>query len=102
MRIGASGKTALGPEFRSRPSAVKQPEDDAPVQTGTNLVMTETPAALTQDQRPLNRPLATFLTQLIAKSQNMPSTRVKCRIDPAEGTKVYRGVSKLSVAPKHG
>jgi hypothetical protein len=98
MRIGASGKTALDLAFRARPSSVKQSKDDTPAQTGTSLVMTAAPSVSTP--LPLNRPLTTFLTQLIAKSQNMPSTRVRCRIDPAEGTKTYRGISELGGMPK--
>jgi len=100
MRIGASGKTILGPAFRARTFAVKQPRDDAPAQTGTSLVRAETTAASGPDRGPPIRSLTTFLTQLIAKSQDMPATRVRCRIDPAEGTKVYRNISSLGGTPK--
>lgn len=96
VRIGASGKTALGPAFRSRTVAsVKQSDEHEPAQTGTNLVLAEARKALRQDQHPSNRPLAAFLTQLIAKAQDVPSTRTKCRIDPAEGTRIYRDVSAI-------
>jgi hypothetical protein len=36
------------------------------------------------------RPLAAFLAQLIAKAQDLPASRERRRVDPAEGARAYR------------
>jgi hypothetical protein len=46
------------------------------------------------------RNVTAFIAQLVAASQHAPATRARCRIDPAEGTRIYRNMADIGGVPK--
>ena len=99
MQIGSNPGTAHNPAFFARRSVYQ--EADAVPSTCTSLAV-NSPAAARLSAAATGRPDASLLAQLIAKAQDLPVSRVRCRIDPLEGTNAYRAAAKLGRAPEGG
>ena len=91
MRIDNNRGIAIAKDYR-RETAAEQ-------RTGTSLVPVGNMAP--SESRPARTPrtLATFVTQLIAKEQNAPHTRVRCRTEPSEGAQSYRKMLNIGGVP---
>lgn len=68
--------------------------------TGTSLVPLDVAAQHESTRYRQPRTLATFVTQLIAKSQDAPHLRERRRADPAEAANAYGKMLNLSGVPK--
>jgi hypothetical protein len=89
MRIDSNRGIAIAKDYR---------RENSPA-TGTNLVPVGGTSPNESRQYRTLRTLATFVTQLIAKEQNAPHTRVRCRTEPAEGAESYRKMLNLGGVP---
>ena len=67
--------------------------------TGTSLVPAENTAPTESREPRAPRALATFVTQLIAREQNAPHTRARCRAEPLEGAQSYRKMLNIGGVP---
>jgi hypothetical protein len=99
MRITTNHGTALNPAFFARRSVYQEPETERP--TGTSLVVHPL-AALSSNASATGRPDASLLAQLIAKTLDLPVSRVRCRIDPLQGANAYRAIAGLGRANENG
>jgi len=87
MRIGGSREGAFG--FGERPS--REAQATAP-QDSRALTVIAPPAAR---EAPATRGDAAFLAHLIATKAQVPQTRTKRRVEPAEAIAAYRAVARL-------
>lgn len=87
MRVTAYSGSAFSADLRPRQRIYQKSE---PSPESRSLVVQPAPRTPVSGSAPTGRPSASFLAQLIAKAENMPETRLKRRIDPAEGASVYR------------
>jgi hypothetical protein len=94
MRIGDGHGISISRDFKREEP--KQPAET----TGTSLVPLDAAAAHESTRYRQPRTLATFVTQLIAKSQDAPHLRERRRADPAEAANAYGKILNLSGVPK--
>lgn len=93
MRIDSNRGIALAGNFRR-----ETPLDERKA-TGTSLVPLA-PSVPQENYPPRpTRTLATFVTQLIAKSQDAPHLRERRRADPAEAADAYRKMMNIGGVP---
>jgi len=95
MRITAYSSAAFSTAFPVRAS-VYQKADQSP--SGKDLIVRREPAVPTPAASPSTRPFAPFLAQLMAKTADMPVSRLRRRADPAEAAKAYRAGAALARA----
>jgi len=86
MRVTANSGAAFRADLPARERVYQTPKQ-APAENRSLVVQL---AAARSAPAPTGRPLAALLAQLIAKAEDMPETRLKRRIDAAEGANVYR------------
>jgi hypothetical protein len=86
MRVTAYGGTAFSADLPPRERVYQAPKEAAA--ESRSLVVQPAPPLSTVEQT--GRPLVAFLAQLMAKAEDMPETRMKRRIDPADGASIYR------------
>lgn len=98
MRIGDSHGISVSRNFhrKQQGTQVKTPAQTA----GTSLVPLNTTASDESTHYCQPRTLATFVTQLIAKSQDAPHLRERRRADPAEAVNAYGRILNLAGVPK--
>lgn len=95
MRVDNSRGITIAKDYR-REEASRQGKTSA---TGTSLVRVGNTAPVESREPRAPRALATFVTQLIAKEQNAPHTRVRCRAAPSEGAQSYRKMLSINGVP---
>lgn len=95
MRVDNSRGITIAKDYR-REEPSRQGKTPA---TGTSLVPVGNTAPNESRHSRAPRTLATFVTQLIAKEQNAPHTRVRCRIEPSEGAQSYRKMLNIGGVP---
>lgn len=96
MRIGVDGVQIPPGESFDREYEDKQPARA----TGTQLVPVNQAPDGGENYFREPRNVTAFIAQLIAASQHAPATRARCRIDPAEGARIYRSMAEISGVPK--
>ena len=94
MPVTASQGTAFGGGLPARAS-VYQKADEAPAKA---LIVRPEPMAPAPIAPHSTRPFAPFLAQLMAKSADMPVSRLRRRADPADGARAYRAGAELARA----
>jgi hypothetical protein len=94
MRIDNNRGIALAGNFRRESKSLTGREAK-----GTSLVPLASSVPQDGYQPRPARTLATFVTQLIAKSQDAPHLRERRRADPAEAADAYRKMMNLSGVP---
>jgi hypothetical protein len=97
MQLVASQSAGLG--FERRHTALVATESAAePVRTALPAIIpTRAPESRTPTTR--NRPLSALIAQLIAGAEDMPSSRIRRRADPAAGMDAYQTAARLGRAP---
>lgn len=95
MRIDNSRGITIAKDYR-REELSRQGKTPS---TGTSLVPVGNTALAESREPRAPRALATFVTQLIAKEQNAPHTRVRCRTEPSEGAQSYRKMLDIGGVP---
>lgn len=96
MKIAASSGASTGLS-RQKPSrtayeAPERPRSSLPaVIPATRTERADTPS-------PRFRPSAALLVQILAGAEDMPAVRAKRRIDPVEGSGIYRSIAELAPA----
>ena len=88
MRITANSGAALNTAFLAR--RPNEQKADAAPSASKSLIVRPVLAVASPEAAMPARPLAAFLAQLIAKAQDLPASRERRRVDPAEGARVYR------------
>lgn len=95
MRVDNSRGITIAKDYRR-----EEPSRQGKIpSTGTSLVPVRNTAPSESRHTRTPRALATFVTQLIAKEQNAPHTRVRCRADPSEGAQSYRKMLSINGVP---
>ena len=94
MRIGDGHGISVSRQFNR-----EQPDESAET-TGTALVAVDSTSRHEGPRYRQPRTLATFVTQLIAKSQDAPHLRDRRRADPAEAMNAYGKMLNLGGVPK--
>jgi hypothetical protein len=94
MRVTGNSGTPLHTAFPER-RRIYQKADETP-SASKNLIVRPVTAVSPPEAAMPARPLAAFLAQLIAKAQDLPSTRVRRRADPADAASVYRAIAGLA------
>lgn len=96
MRIGDGRGISISRDFHHGQENAKTPAEPA----GTSLVPLDAAAAREGARHRQPRTLATFVTQLIAKSQDAPHLRERRRADPSVAAHTYGKMLNLSGVPK--
>lgn len=96
MRNDHSRGISIAADFHRKDGPAK----DAGHGTGTSLVPLAPAAPQQGDRYRQPRALATFVTQLIAKSQHAPHLRDRRRAAPGEAAAAYRNMLNISGVPK--
>jgi hypothetical protein len=91
MRVTSFGGTALNTALPRRAPVYQKADEPA---AGRELILRPEAAPAPGADCP-RRPYAPFLAQLLAKAENMPSSRARRRADPAAGADAYRAVAEL-------
>jgi hypothetical protein len=95
MRVDNSRGITIARDYRRKEPSLR---DETP-STGTSLVTVEPTAPADSRRFRTSRTLATFVTQLIAREQNAPHLRVRCRTEPSEGAQSYRKMLDIGGVP---
>jgi hypothetical protein len=95
MRVDNSRGITIARDYRRKEPSSR----DEATSTGTSLVLVEYTAPAESRLFRTPRTLATFVTQLIAKEQDAPHTRVRCRTEPSEGAQSYRKMLEIGGVP---
>lgn len=90
MRVDNSRGITIAKDYR---------REEPSTATGTSLVLVGNTAPNESRHSRAPRTLATFVTQLIAREQNAPHMRVRCRIEPSEGAQSYRKMLNIGGVP---
>ena len=94
MRVTGNSKTSLNAAFPERRRIYQKTDETPPA--GKSLIVRPVIAPSSPEAAMSARPLAAFLAQLIAKTQDLPATRVRRRADPADVAGIYRAVAGLT------